>query len=210
MEACYDAGVTRRADQTSFPEIRLRLPGWVTDLLDDHGPLYPTTEDRMRLAVDLSRLNLFHGTGGPFGAAIFEAETGRLLAPGVNMVVTSNCSVLHAEIVAMMVAQTKVADFDLGGGDLPPYELVASTEPCAMCLGAIPWSGVRRLSCGARAEDAEEIGFDEGMKPYRWATSLEERGISVARDVLREEAARVLREYARGGGRIYNGRGGEQ
>jgi hypothetical protein len=161
-----------------FPEVRLRLPGWVTDLLDDRGRLYPTAEDRMRLAVDLSRLNLRHETGGPFGAAIFEAGTGRLLAPGVNMVVASNCSVLHAEIVAMMVAQTTVGDFDLGGGD--------------------------------RAEDAEEIGFDEGMKPPLWVSSLEERGIAVARDVLREEAAGVLREYARGGGPIYNGRGGEQ
>ena len=202
--------MAQRASQTTFPEFRLRLPAWVTDLLDDRGRLYPTAEDRMRLAVDLSRLNLRNGTGGPFGAAIFEAETGRLLAPGVNMVVASNCSVLHAEIVAMMVAQTMVGDFDLGGGDRPPYELVASTEPCAMCLGATPWSGVRSLVCGARADDAEKIGFDEGMKPFRWVSSLEERGIAVARDVLREEAAAVLREYARGGGPIYNGRGGEQ
>lgn len=210
MGACYDEGVGRRAGQTMFPEVSLRLPGWVDDLLVERGSLYPTAEDRMRFAVDLSRLNLRHGTGGPFGAAVFEAETGRLLAPGVNLVVASSCSVLHAEIVAIMVAQKMVGDFDLGGGGRPPYELVASTQPCAMCLGAIPWSGVRRLVCGARAEDAEEIGFDEGMKPHRWASSLEERGIAVSRDVLRGEAAGVLREYARGGGPIYNGRGGER
>lgn len=95
----------------------------------------------MRFAVNLSRLNLRHGTGGPFGAAIFEVESGRLLAPGVNMVVASNCSVLRAEVVAIMVAQTVVGGFDLGGGDHPAYELVASTEPRAVCSALSPGRG---------------------------------------------------------------------
>ncbi len=192
-----------------FPEVTLRLPDWVAGLLAGRGEVYPAFEDRMRLVVELSRLNLRYGTGGPFGAAVFERDTGRLLAPGVNLVVSSSCSVSHAEMVAIMVAQRMVGDFDLGGEGHPPYELVASTEPCAMCLGAVPWSGVRRLVCGARGEDAEEIGFDEGIKPEAWIPSLEERGIAVERDVLRDEAAAVLREYAEGGGPIYNARGGE-
>jgi tRNA(Arg) A34 adenosine deaminase TadA len=192
-----------------FPEVTLRLPDWVAGLLAGRGEVYPAFVDRMRLVVELSRLNLRYGTGGPFGAAVFERDTGRLLAPGVNLVVSSSCSVSHAEMVAIMVAQRMVGDFDLGGEGHPPYELVASTEPCAMCLGAVPWSGVRRLVCGARGEDAEEIGFDEGIKPEAWIPSLEERGIAVERDVLRDEAAAVLREYAEGGGPIYNARGGE-
>ena len=189
-----------------FPEVALRLPDWVGETLADR--VYPTVEDRMRLAVELSRLNVRHGTGGPFGAAIFERETGELLAPGVNLVVGSNCSVAHAEMVAIMVAQQTIGDFDLGGEDRPPYELVASTEPCAMCLGATPWSGVRRLVCGARDEDASATGFDEGEKPAGWVPALERRGITVVRDVLREEAASVLREYAGEGGEVYNARGG--
>ena len=108
-----------------------------------------------------------------------------------------------------MVAQSIAGDFDLGGPGHPPYELVASTQPCAMCLGATPWSGVRHLVCGARDEDAEEIGFDEGMKPADWIGSLEERGITVERDVLRDEAASVLRDYAESGGDIYNSRRGD-
>ena len=62
-----------------FPGVVLRLPDWVEDTLADR--VYPTVEDRMHLAVELSRLNVSHGTGGPFGAAIFEHETGELLAP---------------------------------------------------------------------------------------------------------------------------------
>jgi tRNA(Arg) A34 adenosine deaminase TadA len=193
----------------SFPQVTLGLPGWVEEFLPDPERTYPTEEDRMRLVVELSRLNVERGTGGPFGAAIFERETGRLLAPGMNLVVPSSCSVAHAEMVAIMIAQQVVGDFDLGGEGKPAYELYASTEPCAMCFGATPWSGVRSLLCGARDEDARAVGFDEGAKLPDWVTALEERGISVKRDVLREDAARVLRDYAESGGEIYNTRQGD-
>ena len=192
-----------------FPQVTLELPGWVEELLSDPGGTYPTEEDRMRLVVELSRLNVERGTGGPFGAAIFERETGRLLAPGMNLVVPSSCSVAHAEMVAIMIAQQVVGDFDLGSEGKPAYELYASTEPCAMCFGATPWSGVRGLLCGARDEDARAVGFDEGAKLPDWIAALEEIGISVKRDVLREDAARVLFDYADGGGEIYNARRGD-
>ncbi len=187
----------------------LRLPEWVEERVADEGRTYPTAEDRMGLAVTLARQNIRRGTGGPFGAAIFERETGRLLAPGVNLVVGSCCSVFHAEMVAIMIAQRILGNFDLGDASVPAHELVTSTEPCAMCLGATPWSGVRGLVCGARDEDASAVGFDEGSKPPEWVSALEGRGITVTRDVLREEAASVLREYAASGGEIYNSRQGD-
>jgi tRNA(Arg) A34 adenosine deaminase TadA len=192
---------------SAHPEVTLRLPGWVGEMAGGNLVM-PTVEDRMRFVVGLSRLNVRNGTGGPFGAAIFERETGRLLAPGVNLVVGSGCSVFHAEMVAIMVAQKALGTFDLGGEGLPPYELVASTEPCAMCLGATPWSGVSHLVCGARDEDARAVGFDEGAKMAEWVGSLEDRGITVELGVLREEAVAVLQEYAALGGEIYNSRQG--
>lgn len=191
-----------------FPAVELRLPEWIEEFVSLDG-IYPTTEDRMRLAVELSRENVRRGTGGPFGAAIFERDTGKLVAPGVNLVVTVGCSAFHAEMVAIMVAQRLTGNFDLGAEGMPASELAASTEPCAMCLGATPWSGVRGLLCGARDEDAGTIGFDEGPKPPEWTRRLEERGIAVTRDVLRGEAVAVLREYAATGGEIYNSRQGE-
>ena len=191
-----------------FPRAMVGLPGWVEELLSDPGREYPTEEDRMRLVIELSRSNVDHGTGGPFGAGIFDLSTNRLVAPGVNLVATANLSAAHAEMVAIMIAQQVVGHFDLGGEGLPAYELVTSTEPCAMCFGATPWSGVRRLVCGAREEDARAIGFDEGPKTPDWVASLEQRGISVSRDVCRDEAAAVLRYYAEKGGMIYNARQG--
>lgn len=158
----------------------------------------------MRLAIKLAQLNVEHQTGGPFGAAIFELNSGRLIAVGVNLVELSNCSIAHAEMLAIALAQRAVGRYDLGLEEGAAYELVTSTEPCAMCLGAIPWSGVRSVVCGARDQDARRIGFDEGSKPEHWVESLESRGIRVRRDVLREEAQAVLLEYQKRGGLIYN------
>ena len=158
----------------------------------------------MRLVIELARQNVRRETGGPFGAAVFDLTTGVLLAPGVNLVVAAGCSIAHAEIVAIAVAEQLVGSYDLGRREMPGYELVSSVAPCAMCLGAIPWSGVRSLVCGAREEDARRIGFDEGTKPPDWGAALEQRGIPVIQDVCREEAAAVLQEYAAAGGQIYN------
>ncbi|HEX8261180.1 MAG TPA: nucleoside deaminase [Rubrobacteraceae bacterium] len=191
-----------------FPLATVSLPGWVEEALSNPGREYSTEEDRMRLVIELSRSNVDHGTGGPFGASIFDLSTNRLVAPGVNLVATTNLSAAHAEMVAIMISQQVVGHFDLGGEGLPPYELVASTEPCAMCFGAIPWSGVRRLVCGAREEDARGIRFDEGPKISDWVAALEQRGISVARDMYCDEAAAVLRYYVESGGMIYNARQG--
>jgi len=187
----------------SFPEIRFRLPDWVVPYLKSVPQRISGIESRMGLVLALSRLNVRHGSGGPFAAAVFDAA-GTLIAPGVNLVVASNCSLLHAEIVALVLAQRILGRYDLSDGGREDLELVATTEPCAMCFGAIPWSGVRRLVCGARDEDARAIGFDEGPKLADWVTALRLRGINVQRDVLRFEARGVLQEYRDSGGPIYN------
>jgi tRNA(Arg) A34 adenosine deaminase TadA len=189
-----------------LPDVTLRLSDWIERFPADSDLLYPTIEDRMRLAIKLAQLNIEHKTGGPFGAGIFECETGRLIAVGVNLVESLTCSIAHAEMVAIAIAQRVVGSYELANEADVEYELVTSTEPCAMCLGAIGWSGIQSVVCGARDEDAREIGFDEGAKPHDWVKSLEEHGISVRRDVLREQAKAVLLEYSERGGLIYNAR----
>jgi len=186
--------------------LRLRLPEWTGAFLVDRWEAYQEVEDRMRLAAALARKNIDTGTGGPFGAAVFDMRSSRLLSVGVNLVESSNCSVLHAEVVALILAQQRLGTYDLGAEGMPGCELVTSVEPCAMCLGAIPWSGIRRLVCGAPGKEAEAIGFDEGDKPADWAGSLERRGIEVIRGVLASEAGDVLKRYGSMGGKIYSPR----
>lgn len=188
-----------------IPPITLSLPQWLIDALPPDGRLFPTVEERMHFAIGLARQNVANG-GGPFAAAVFEQNSGRLIAPGVNMVVSTKCSAFHAEIVALSFSQSLLGTYDLGSSTLPPLQLVTTTEPCAMCLGAIPWAGVRSVICGARDEDARSIGFDEGAKPQDWKKALQDRGIDVITDICRSSAVQVLRDYAASGGVIYNSR----
>jgi tRNA(Arg) A34 adenosine deaminase TadA len=160
----------------------------------------------MLFVIEAAQLNISKGTGGPFAAAVFETESGKLVSVGVNLVTSAGLSILHAEMLALALAQRKVGTYDLGRYDVPGHDLVASAEPCAMCLGAIPWSGVRRVIVGACDSDVRAIGFDEGPKMKDWKNELEKRGIAVICDVEREAAVQVLLNYALQGGRIYNSR----
>jgi tRNA(Arg) A34 adenosine deaminase TadA len=184
-------------------EFMITLPQWVAELVNDSPEFFLTVEDRMRFVIELARQNVRRQTGGPFGAGIFDSH-GVLVAPGVNLVERMNCSILHAEMVAIALAQKKLGRYDISDGGRYIFELVASTEPCAMCFGAIPWSGVTRLVCGARDEDARSIGFDEGPKLPNWLAALEEREVHVSRDILRYEAVEALNLYAKTGGTLYN------
>ena len=163
----------------------------------------------MREVIRFSRLNFQNDTGGPFAAGIFEKESGKLVVIGVNRVVPENMSVAHAEIVAITMAQQILNTFDLGGPGLPAYQIVVNARPCAMCYGAIPWSGVRSLAVSATGKQVEEItGFDEGPIHPDWQTELRNRGIEVIEDVLNEEAKAALREFAASGKPVYNARSG--
>ncbi len=183
--------------------LQIQPPDWVEHAVDWQA-VYPTDEAQMALAVRLARENVLRGTGGPFGSAVFRQPDGALLAVGVNSVTRLGNSVLHAEVMAIMLAQHRAGSYTLDLAKDLPHVLATSCEPCAMCLGATLWSGVRRLVCGATREDAMALGFDEGpVFPESYAY-LESRGIAVARGVCRQEAAEVLRLYQQTGGQIYN------
>ncbi|WP_426662919.1 nucleoside deaminase [Rhodanobacter aciditrophus] len=178
-------------------QVHLTLPPWIGEMVD-HSRRYTTDEDRMGLAIALARRNIEHGLGGPFGAAVFNAE-GRVVSVGVNRVIPQTCSAAHAEMMAYMSAQQRLASYRLNanGGR---YTLASSAQPCCQCYGATVWAGIDELLIGARAEDVEELTeFDEGPLPADWAGELERRGIAVRRDILRDQACDVLASYgARG------------
>ena len=185
-------------------EVVLGYPDWVRDVVD-WDRAYASDDEKMRLAIAVSRENVERETGGPFGAAIFESVTGRLIAVGMNSVVRLNNCTLHGEMVAFMMANQRLGSFTLGGPTMPVHELFTSCEPCAMCLGATLWSGVKRVVYGAGREDASKLNFEEGPvfpESYKY---LEDRGISIVRNVLRFEAQAVLERYRVKSGKIYNG-----
>jgi tRNA(Arg) A34 adenosine deaminase TadA len=181
--------------------ITIRLPDWMFDELDlataRHGD-----EARMELAIEVARRNTLHG-GGPFGAIVVDADSGTVVGLGANLVVGHACSLLHAEIVAILIAQAGLQTYTLAGGH---YELVTSSAPCVQCLGAVYWSGLRRLVCGAPLEAAEAAGFDEGPRSDDWKEQLALRGVTVREDVLADRATDVLVDYQQRGGILYNAR----
>ncbi|HJY80090.1 MAG TPA: nucleoside deaminase [Candidatus Binatia bacterium] len=182
--------------------VQVEYPSWVEKAVDWERR-YSTDEEKMGLAIELSRLNVQHRTGEPFGAAIFRSDTGRLIAVGMSQVVLRNNSVLHAEVVAIMMAEQRLQAYNLRVGGYS-HELISSCEPCAMCLGAIHWSAVTRLVCGATREDAQRIGFDEGPVFPESYSYLAQRGVEIVREVLRKEANAVIQAYLTGGGLIHN------
>ena len=186
------------------PVVHVEYPDWV-DSVVSWDEAYVTDEARMRLAISVARANVERETGGPFGAAIFEAVSGKLVAVGMNSVVRLNNCTLHGEMMAFMMAQNRIASFTLNAPHLPVHELFTSCEPCAMCLGATLWSGVQRVVYGATREDASRLNFEEGPVFPESYQYLEERGIRIVRNVLRDEARAVLEMYRATGGKIYNG-----
>jgi tRNA(Arg) A34 adenosine deaminase TadA len=189
---------------TILPSVRIDLPPWVDEVVQ-WDRRYTFDQDKMRLAIALSRENVARGTGGPFGAAVFEKGTGKLVGVGMNSVVRLNNCALHGEMVAFMIAQQRLGSFTLSAPGMPVHELVTSCEPCAMCLGAILWSGVKRVVCGAHRDDATRLNFEEGPvfpESYKY---LADRGIEVVREVCRAEARDVLELYRKNSGKIYNG-----
>ncbi len=190
--------MSEQASSVSFT-----LPSWIDAYIRDIDTIRDI-EARMAFVIEASRQNVIHKTGGPFAAAIFEKKSGKLISLGVNLVVNQNLSILHAEMVAIMLAQYHLKTYDLGSHDLVEHELIVSAEPCAMCLGAIPWSGVCRVVSAASDSDVRAIGFDEGPKVSDYKAALQDRNIDVIVKLQRHNAVEVLQWYWQHGGIIYN------
>lgn len=189
-----------------YAQVHLTLPAWVHDAVDTTRG-YASDADKVALAVALSRGNVEHASGGPFGAAVFGPDD-RIVAVGVNRVLPHSCSVAHAEMMAYMLAQqrTQRARLNRDADDAPvgPITLATSSQPCCQCYGATIWAGIDRLLIGARAEDVMTLTeFDEGPLPADWIGELERRGIAVTRDIERDAACEVLRAYSNGDGGKY-------
>ena len=129
-----------------YAQVHLTLPAWASTDID---PLvrFDNDEARMRFVAGLARKNVELGTGGPFGAAIFDGD-GRLVSIGVNRVMPQNCSLAHAEIMAFLTAQQRLQRFRLNE-DGKRYVLVTSAQPCCQCYGASFWAGIDEMQIGA-------------------------------------------------------------
>lgn len=183
--------------------ITLDQPEWAAALMRQ-APAAREDTDRMRFALRLARENVERaGGGGPFAAAIWREDSGDLVSVGVNSVLRSGHSALHAEVLAILFAEQTLGVHAFRAPGAPPVTLVTTCEPCVMCLGAVFWSGVRRLICGAVKDDAEAVGFEEGPVTEASYHYLAAHGVEIHRAVLRQEARGVLERYRALGRPLY-------
>ncbi len=187
--------------------ISLNLPDWAVEEHNNLPEFFKTNEEKMDAVIEFSRMNFQHKTGGPFAAGIFERDSGKLIVIGVNRVMPFNCSSAHAEVMAISLAQKKLNTYDLGAEGFPAHQIVVNWRPCTMCFGAVLWSGVRSLVIAGDGPELEEItGFDEGPIHPEWRKELDERGIGLVEDVLREKAIEAYKEFAASLNFVYNAR----
>ena len=110
-----------------------------------------TRPEFLREAIRLSREKMEANAGGPFGAVL--VRDGEILARGWNQVTSANNPTAHAEIMAIREACGILNSFTL-----PVCEIYSSCEPCPMCLAAIYWSRIERITFPATQADAAEAG----------------------------------------------------
>ena len=193
-------------------KLEITCPDWLTEEIAEQrtGPPLIAPSEQMAWVLALARRNVESETGGPFAAAVFELESGKLVAAGVNRVVPAQTSIAHAETLALSLAQQYLGTHNLAEKHLPAMGLVTSAQPCIQCFGNTWWSGVQSLAISARASDIESIlGFHEGPLPSNWEKLLAERpyplpNITVTTDLLREGGQNVLSLYKEQGGLVYN------
>ena len=141
----------------------------------------------MARAIELSRLHMEAGEGGPFGAVV--VQDGVIVGEGWNRV-TSTCDpTAHAEVTAIRQACASLGTFSLQG-----CEIYTSCEPCPMCLAAIYWARLDRLWQANGRADAAAIQFDDDWLYREVALPAAERAIPTG-ELLREEALVVFQAW---------------
>ena len=115
------------------------------------SPEEHTLNDREAMArsIELARRSDERGNH-PFGCVI--TANGDLVAESENTVVTGRDCTGHAETNLMRLASQHFSEEQLGD-----CTLYTSTEPCAMCAGAIFWGNVRRVVYALSEVDLYEL-----------------------------------------------------
>jgi tRNA(Arg) A34 adenosine deaminase TadA len=124
---------------------------------------------------------------GPFGAVI--VRDGKIISEANNIVVISHDPTAHAEVLAIRKAATALQTHDLS--DCTIY---SSCEPCPMCLGAIYWSGIKRVIYASDRNDAEAAGFSDSLIYREIALDPSARSVSFIH-LSDSEASEVFRKW---------------
>jgi tRNA(Arg) A34 adenosine deaminase TadA len=125
----------------------------------------------------------------PFGALIV-APPGEVLAAAENRTIGPDCDATgHAELETVRAASRRH-----GPATLAAATLYSSAEPCAMCAGAIYWSGIGRVVYGLSETRLLALTGDHPENPTlrlpcREVFARGQRPVEVIGPLLEDEAA---------------------
>lgn len=125
----------------------------------------------------------------PFGALVATAD-GTVVAKAENTVITGNDPTGHAETNLVRVTAAVTDPADRAG-----LTLYTSTEPCAMCAGAIFWSGIGRVVFALSGAELIGMAGDPATPTLaldsRDVLAQGNRPVAVVGPLLHDEAAAV-------------------
>ena len=120
----------------------------------------------------------------PFGALL--VREGAVVLRAENTVNARHDCTCHAELNLVSQGQR-----ELGAAVLQSCTLYTSTEPCAMCSGAIAWARIPSVVYGCSAEGLGRISGETFVVPCREVLGRGGRPVAVTGPVLEEEGLAI-------------------
>lgn len=138
----------------------------------------------VRRAIELARAAAEHGNE-PFGSIL--VHDGRVIAESENTVLTDDDITAHPEL---KLARWAASDLDVE--TRAETTMYTSTEPCAMCQGAISVAGLARVVYSVPGERAAELSPRDGAVPE--ASTLADSAIEIDGPLLQDAGELVHEE----------------
>lgn len=146
-----------------------------------------TDKEYMDLAIELSNKAYY-----PYGAVI--VKDNQIIGRSDSIVPVAQTEFSHAELRAIEDAMEQLGGHLCAEGG-KGVTIYSSCEPCAMCMGAILYTGIDRLVYGATLEDSSNCVNEILAKSNDIANACSNRRIEIVPEFQREEAVQVLKKW---------------
>ena len=144
-------------------------------------------KEYMDLAIELSAKAIY-----PYGAII--VKDGQIIGRSDTDTPVAKTQFGHAEITAIEEAMSHLGGHLCAEGG-KGATIYSSCEPCAMCMGAILYTGINRLVYGATLEDSKECVNEILANAQKIADACTNRTVEIIPEYGRKQAVKVLKYW---------------